>query len=68
MATQLVATRLEVAELAPVARELADLLVREKDARNDACEAREKLMALIERARTDAMEVERLWKERDDLL
>ena len=25
-------------------------------------------MALIERARTDAMEVERLWKERDNLL
>ena len=25
-------------------------------------------MALIERTRTDAVEAERLWKERDDLL
>ena len=25
-------------------------------------------MALIERARTDAMEAKRLWKERDDLI
>ena len=31
-------------------------------------EAEEKLMALIERARTDAVEAERLQKERDDLL
>jgi hypothetical protein len=57
-----------VAELAPTAQELADLQVREKDARNDACEAKEKLTALIEWVRTNAMEVERLWKERDDLL
>ena len=29
---------------------------------------RKKLTALIERACTDAMEAERLWKEQDDLL
>ena len=49
-----------MAELAPVAREMADLQVREKDACDDAREAEEKLAALIERARTDAMEAERL--------
>ena len=38
------------------------------DAHGDAREAREKLMALIERARTDAVEDERLRKEQDDLL
>ena len=57
-----------MAELPPAARELADLGVREKDARDDAREAREKLMALIERTCTDTVEVERLRKERDDLL
>ena len=55
-------------ELAPGAQELANLRVREKDARDDACEAREKLMALIERARMDAVEAEQLWKERNNLL
>ena len=54
--------------LARAARELADLRVREKNARDDAREAREKLMALIEREHADTMEVERLWKEQDDLL
>ena len=39
-----------------------------KDAHDDAREAEEKLVALIKRVHTDAMEVERLWKERDDLL
>ena len=47
LAAQLAATRQEVAELAPIAREVADLRVREKDARDDACEAEEKLAALI---------------------
>ena len=55
-------------ELAPAAWELADLRVSEKDACDDAREAREKLMALIERACTDVVEAERLWKERDNLL
>jgi len=57
-----------VAELAPTAREVADLRVREKDARDDAREAKEKLVTLIERVRTDAMEAVRLWKEQDNLL
>ena len=55
-------------ELAPIALEVADLRVREKDAHDDTCEAKEKLAALIERARMDAVEAERLWKEWDDLL
>ena len=57
-----------MAKLAPAAQEVADLRVREKDARDDACEVEEKLVALIERARMDAVEVERLRKERDNLL
>ena len=68
LAAQLVAARQEVAELAPTIRELADLRVREKDARDDACEAGEKLMALVERVHMDVMEAERLRKEWDDLL
>ena len=47
---------------------MADLRVKEKDARVDAREAEEMLMALIKRVRTDTMEAEQLWKERDDLL
>ena len=45
-----------------------DVRVREKDARDDAYEAKEKLTALIKRARTDAVEAKRLRKEWDDLL
>jgi len=52
-----------VAKLAPAAREVANLRVRVKDTRDDAYEAKEKLVALIETARTDAVEAERLWKE-----
>ena len=57
-----------MAELAPTARELANLRVREKDAHDDAREAREKLMALVERTRTNAMEAKQLRKEWDNLL
>ena len=57
-----------MAELAPASQEVADLRFREKDAHDDAHEAEEKLVALIERVRMDAVEGERLWKERDDLL
>ena len=57
-----------MAELAHAAREVADLQVREKDARNEACEAEEKLVSLIERVRMDTMEAEQLRKEWDDLL
>ena len=53
-----------MAELDPTTREVADLQFREKD----AYEAEEKLVALIERVCMDAMEAERLWKERDNLL
>ena len=52
-----------MAELAPAAQEVADLQVRGKDARDAAREVEEKLMVLIERARTDAVEAERLRKE-----
>ena len=55
-------------ELAPAAQEVANLRVREKDAHDDTREAEEKLTALIERARTDAVEAKRLRKEQDDLL
>jgi len=41
---------------------VSDLRVREKDGHDDAYEAKEKLTALIERARTDAVEAERLWR------
>ena len=68
LAAQLVVARQEVAELAPTAREMADLRVREKDAHDDALEAEEKLVALIERVRMDTMEAERLRKEQDNLL
>ena len=57
-----------MAELAPTAREVADLRVREKDARDAAREAEEKLTVLIERVRVDTIEAEQLWKEWDDLL
>ena len=45
-----------------------DVRVREKDARDDAYEAKEKLTALIKRAHVDAMEAEQLRKEWDYLL
>jgi len=68
LAVQLTTTHQEVAELTPAAREVADLQAREKDACDNAHEAEEKLVALIERVCMDAMEAERLRKERDDLL
>jgi len=45
---------------------LADLWIKYAEARDDTCEAGEKLRDLIESTRTDVMEIERLWKERDD--
>ena len=53
-----------MAKLAPTAREVADLRVKEKDAR----EAEEMLTALIERVCMDTVEAEQLQKEQDDLL
>jgi hypothetical protein len=60
LADQLATTRQEVAELIPTSRESADLQIRKADAREHACEAEEKLVALIERARANATESERL--------
>ena len=57
-----------MAEFAPITQEVADLRVRKKDARDDAHEDEEKLVALIERAHMDAVEAEWLWKEQDNLL
>ena len=47
-------------ELVPTTQEMADLQVREKDACEDAREAKEKVTALIERTCMDAAESERL--------
>jgi hypothetical protein len=49
-----------VAELAPTGEEVASLRIREVNARRYANEAEEKLTALAERARLDAMKFERL--------
>ena len=63
LAIQLATARHEVAKVAPAARDVSDLQVREKDAHYDTHEAEEKVMALIKRVHMDAMEVEWLWKE-----
>jgi hypothetical protein len=65
---QLDAARQKVAELTLVTREVASLRIREADTRRDTDKAKEKLTTLAERARLDAAETERLWKERDELL
>jgi hypothetical protein len=57
-----------VAELTPITKEVASLRVWEANAHRDADEAKEKLMALAERARLDAAETKWLWKEQDELL
>jgi hypothetical protein len=49
-----------VAELTPVAWEVASLWIREADAHRDADEAKEMLVALAERVRLDAAETEQL--------
>ena len=49
-----------MAELDPVHQELADLWIKEAEAHVDAQEAREKLVALLERTHVDEEEVERL--------
>ena len=60
---QLAAARQEVAKLTLVHQELADLWMKEAEARVDAQEAGEKLMALLERMRVDEAEAEQLRKE-----
>ena len=57
-----------MAELAPVRQELADLRIKEVEARIDAQEVGEKLMALLERTHVEEVEAELLRKEWDDLL
>jgi uncharacterized coiled-coil DUF342 family protein len=57
-----------VAELTPITKEVASLWTREADTHRDADKAKEKLMALTERARLDAVETKWLRKERDELL
>ena len=47
---------------------MVDLQIKEAKARVDAHEAREKLVALLERTHVDEAEAKRLRKERDDLL
>ena len=43
-------------------------MIKEAEARIDAQEAREKLVALLERTHMDEVEGEWLWTELDDLL
>ena len=57
-----------MAELAPIHQEFTDLRIKIAEARIDAQEVGEKLVALLERTRVDEAEAERLWKEWDDLL
>jgi hypothetical protein len=57
-----------MSELTPAGEEVANLRIKEADARRDAAEAKEKFAALAERARLDAAETERLQKEQDELL
>ena len=57
-----------MAEFTPVRQEWADLRIKEAEARVDAQEAGEKLMALLERMRVDEAEAKWLRKEWDDLL
>ena len=66
LAAQLAVARQEVAKLAPIHQQLANLWIKYAEARDDAHEAREKLLDLIESTRMDVTEIERLLKEHDD--
>jgi hypothetical protein len=68
LAVQLSATCQRAAELTPATEEVANLQIREADARRHTIEAEEKVAALIERARKDDAEAEWVRKQRDDLL
>jgi hypothetical protein len=57
-----------VAELALAGEEVASLRIREVDACQHANKAEEKFAALAKRTHADAVEFERLRKERDELL
>ena len=49
-----------MAELTPIHQELADLWIKEAEARVDAYEAGEKFVALLKRTHVDEAEAERL--------
>ena len=66
LAAQLAVAHQEVAELALIHQELVDLRIKYAEARDDAREAGEKLLDLVESTRTDTAEIEWLRKERDD--
>ena len=55
-----------MAKLAPVRQELANLQIKYVEARDDAHEAGEKLLDLVESMRTNAAKIEQLRKEHDD--
>ena len=55
-----------MAELAPVRQELANLRIKYAEARDDAREAREKLLDLIKSTCTDTKEIKWLRREHDD--
>ena len=57
-----------MAEFTPVRQEWADLRIKEAEARVDAQEAGEKLMALLERTHVDEVDTKLLQKAPDDLL
>ena len=54
LAAQLAVAHQDVAELAPIRQELGDLWIKYVEARDDACEAREKLLDLVESTRMNA--------------
>jgi hypothetical protein len=65
---QLIATQQKVVELMPTAEEVASLRAPEAEARRDADETGEKVLALLERARKDQEVATVIKKERDELL
>jgi hypothetical protein len=56
-----------VAELTPVTEEAASLWDREVEAHSDGDKAREKVLALLERARKDKEEATTIKKKQDEL-
>jgi len=68
VSTQLAVTQQRVAELTPLAKEKASVLLREAKARRDAEDAEKSFEELSERARQGEEEAARVWKEWDELL
>jgi hypothetical protein len=65
---QLIIAQQRVVELTPTAEEVASLRAPKAEARRDADEAREKVLALLERARKDEEVDTVIKKERDERL